>query len=284
MFETGLYRGRTVLITGGGTGLGRTMGERLAGLGADLIITGRRAEVLRQTAAEIEAAHGVRVRTAAFDVRDAAAVEAAVEAIWAAGPPDTLINNAAGNFTARFETLSPRAVDAVLGIVLHGTAYMTLACGKRWLAAGAKATVMSITVTYAFTGAPYVVPSAMAKAGVLAMTRSLAAEWGPKGIRFVAVAPGPFPTPGAWDNLYPKPGLGKMMEERPPVGRPGRHDEFADLTAYLLSPQAGFIHGEQIVIDGGNWLKKAASFSELDALTEEDWAAMAPASRGKSGS
>ena len=279
MFERGLYDGRRVLVTGGGTGLGRTMGERLASLGAELVITGRREAVLAEAAAEIERAHGTRVRTAAFDVRDPAAVEDALERIWADGAPDTLINNAAGNFTARFETLSPRAVDAVLGIVLHGTSYMTLGCGKRWLAAGATATVMSITVSYAFTGAPYVVPSAMAKAGVLAMTRSLAAEWGPKGIRFVAVAPGPFPTPGAWDNLYPRPGLGKIMEERPPLGRPGRHDEFADLTAYLLSPQAGFIHGEQIVIDGGNWLKRASSFSELDALTDADWAAMAEGRR-----
>ena len=275
MFEQGLYDGRRVLITGGGTGLGRTMGEKLASLGADLVITGRREAVLDEAAREIESAHGTKVRTAAFDVRDAEAVDAALDRIWADGPPDTLINNAAGNFTARFETLSPRAVDAVLGIVMHGTAYMTLGCGKRWLEAGTKATVMSITVSYAFTGAPYVVPSAMAKAGVLAMTRSLAAEWGPKGIRFVAVAPGPFPTPGAWDNLYPKEGLGKQMEERPPLGRPGRHDEFADFTAYLLSPQAEFIHGEQIVIDGGNWLKRASSFSELDALTDADWAEMA---------
>ena len=275
MFEPGLYDGRCALITGGGTGLGRTMAERLAELGAELIIFGRREEVLKTAAEEIEAKYGRRVRYAALDVRDAAAIDVSLDAIWDDTPPDILINNAAGNFTAKYESLSPRAVDAVLNIVLHGTAYMTLACGKRWLAAGMKATVMSITVTYAFTGAPYVVPSAMAKAGVLAMTRSLAAEWGPKGIRFVAVAPGPFPTPGAWDNLYPRPGLGKIMEQRPPVGRPGRHDEFADLTAYLLSDQAGFIHGEQVIIDGGNWLKKAASFSELDALTDEDWAAMA---------
>ncbi len=275
MFQPGLYDGRCVLITGGGTGLGRTMAERLAGLGAELVLMGRREAVLAEAAREIESAHGVRVRFAALDVRDPEAIEAALDGLWDDTPPDTLINNAAGNFTARFETLSPRAVDAVLNIVLHGTSYMTLACGKRWLAAGMEACVMSITVTYAFTGAPYVVPSAMAKAGVLAMTRSLAAEWGPKGIRFVAVAPGPFPTPGAWDNLYPRPGLGSKMENRPPVGRPGRHDEFADLTAYLLSPQAGFIHGEQIVIDGGNWLKRASSFSELDALTEEDWQAMA---------
>lgn len=281
MFLPDLYAGRCALITGGGTGLGRTMADRLASLGAELILVGRRAAVLEQAADEIAAAHGVRVRTAALDIRDAGAIDAALDALWDDTPPDILVNNAAGNFTARFETLSPRAVDAVLNIVLHGTAYMTLACGKRWLARGMKATVLSITVTYAFTGAPYVVPSAMAKAGVLAMTRSLAAEWGPKGIRLVAVAPGPFPTPGAWERLYPKPGLGTLMENRPPVGRPGRHDEFADLVAYLLSPQAGFIHGEQVIIDGGNWLKKAASFSELDALGEADWQAMAAMQPGR---
>lgn len=275
MFVDDLYKGRTVLITGGGTGLGRTMADRLASLGANLILTGRRKAVLESAAEEITAAYGVKVRTSSFDVRDPEAVEEAVAAIWREGGPDTLINNAAGNFTAKFETLSHRAVDAVLGIVLHGTVYMTMACGKRWIEEGTKGTVMSITVTYGFTGAPYVVPSAMAKAGVLAMTRSLAVEWGPKGIRFIAVAPGPFPTPGAWDNLYPRPGLGKIIEERPPLGRPGRHDEFGDLTAYLLSPQAEFIHGEQIIIDGGNWMKKAASFSELDALTDEDWRVMA---------
>lgn len=279
MFQPGLHAGRCALITGGGTGLGRTMADRLASLGAELILVGRRAAVLQQAAAEITAAHGVRVRTAALDIRDAAAIDVALDGLWDDTPPDILINNAAGNFTARFETLSSRAVDAVLGIVLHGTSNMTLACGKRWLAQGMPATVLSITVTYAFTGAPYVVPSAMAKAGVLAMTRSLAAEWGPRGIRFVAVAPGPFPTPGAWERLYPRPGLGSRMETRPPLGRPGRHDEFADLVAYLLSPQAGFIHGEQIVIDGGNWLKNASSFSELDTLTDDDWQAMATSAR-----
>lgn len=281
MFLPDLHKGRCALITGGGTGLGRSVAERLAELGAELILVGRRETVLEQAAQEITAAHGVRVRTAALDVRDPAAIDAMLDTVWADTPPDILINNAAGNFTARFETLSPRAVDAVLNIVLHGTAYMTLACGKRWLAQGMKATVLSVTVTYAFHGAPYVVPSAMAKAGVLAMTRSLAAEWGPKGIRLVAVAPGPFPTPGAWERLYPRPGLGTQMENRPPVGRPGRHDEFADLVAYLLSEQAAYIHGEQVVIDGGNWLKKAASFSELDTLTEDDWAAMAAQGKGK---
>ncbi|ASJ73442.1 SDR family oxidoreductase [Granulosicoccus antarcticus] len=274
MFKSGLYDGRCALITGGGTGLGRTMANRLAELGAEIIILGRREDVLKQAAEEMEAAYGKRVRYASVDIRDAAAIDVALDSFWDDTPPDILVNNAAGNFTAKFEELSPRAVDAVLNIVVHGTAYMTLACGKRWIAAGTKATVLSITVTAAFTGAPYMVPSAMAKASVLAMTRSLAVEWGSKGIRFVAVAPGPFPTPGAWKNLFPRPGLGEHMENRPPVGRPGRHDEFADLIAYLLSDQAGFIHGEQIVIDGGNWLKRASAFSDLDVLTDEDWAEM----------
>jgi len=279
MFQAGLHAGRRVLITGGGSGLGLSMGARLMALGADLVICGRSEDRLRNAAHELEAAHGRPVRWFQLDVRDPAAIDAALDALWPEAPPDVLINNAAGNFTARSETLSPRAVDAVLAIVLHGTAYMTLACGKRWLRDGMRATVLSVTVTYAFTGAPYVVPSAMAKAGVLAMSRSLAVEWGPRGIRFVSVSPGPFPTPGAWDRLYPVEGLGRRMETRPPLGRPGRHDEFADLVAYLLSDQAGYIHGENIVIDGGNWLRKASSFSELEALSGDDWEAMAARAR-----
>lgn len=283
MFVPDLHKGRRVLITGGGSGLGKSVGRRLMELGAELIICGRRRAVLDETAKEFEEAFGRPVARHVLDVRDHAMIETVLDAVWADGAPDVLINNAAGNFVARTESLSPRAVDAVLNIVLHGTAYMTLACGKRWLAAGHKATVLSVTVTYAWTGAPYVVPSAMAKAGVLAMSRSLAAEWGPRGIRFVSVSPGPFPTPGAWARLYPKEGLDRLMETRPPLGRPGRHDEFADLVAYLLSDQAAYIHGENVVIDGGNWLKKAASFSELDVLDDDDWRQIAERARAAKG-
>jgi NAD(P)-dependent dehydrogenase (short-subunit alcohol dehydrogenase family) len=188
---------------------------------------------------------------------------------------DGLVNNAAGNFIARTETLSPRAVDAVLGIVLHGTAYLTLGCGRRWLDEGRKATVMSIVTTYAWTGSAYVVPSAMAKAGVLAMTRSLAVEWGGRGVRLNAIAPGPFPTPGAWERLVPKPEMADMIEARNPLGRPGKHIELANLASYLMSDYSAYMNGEVVTIDGGEWLKGAGEFNFIgDMMSDEDWAVM----------
>ena len=206
-----------------------------------------------------------------------------LDAVWADGGLDTLINNAAGNFLARTETLSTRALDAVLGIVLHGSAYMTLACGKRWIAEarpqGRPANVLSIVTSYAWTGSAYVVPSAMAKAGVLAMTRSLAVEWGPKGIRLNAIAPGPFPTKGAWDRLIPNKEIEAAWLGRVPLGRVGAHRELADLAAFLISDGAGYINGEVVTIDGGEWLKGAGQFSLMEALSEDDWEAM----RGRKG-
>jgi len=273
MFRDDLLAGKRVLITGGGTGLGKAMAARLASLGAAIVICGRRSGVLEAAAAEIGA------ETQVCDIRDAGAVEAMIEAIWQAGPLDALVNNAAGNFVARTETLSARAVDAVVNIVLHGTAYVTLACGKRWLAASHPASVLSIVTTYAWTGSAYVVPSAMAKAGVLAMTRSLAVEWGGRGVRLNAIAPGPFPTPGAWERLVPRPELARAFETRNPLGRPGRHDELANLAAFLLAGEVGFINGEVVTIDGGEWLKGAGQFNFLSALTDDDWAAMRPAKR-----
>mgnify|MGYP006265879331 CR=1 FL=1 len=277
MFVSDLLAGKRILITGGGTGLGKVMAGRFLSLGAEVIICGRRAEVLEKARDELGAEYGPRIRHHSVDIRDYDAIETMLDALWADGAaPNVLVNNAAGNFVARTETLSHRAFDAIFNIVAHGTANMTLALGKRWIADDMKATVLSILVTTAWTGAPYNVPSAMAKAGVLAMTRSLAVEWGPKGIRFVAVAPGPFPTKGAWDRLYPRPGMAEMMEKRPPLGRVGRHDEFGNLTAYLLSDQAEYIHGDCITIDGGNWLRKASSFQEMEVLSDAEWEAMAP--------
>ncbi len=276
MFLPDLFKGKKILITGGGTGLGKSMGRRLVELGAELVICGRRKEVLEETAWELMSAAPGPVSWQVCDIRDPAAVEAMMTAIWEAGPLDGLVNNAAGNFIARSETLSPRAVDAVLGIVLHGSAYCTLACGRRWLEAGRKGNVLSIVTTYAWTGSSYVVPSAMAKAGVLAMTRSLAVEWGPRGIRLNAVAPGPFPTPGAWERLVPRPDLAREFESRNPLGRVGEHRELADLAAFLLSERSGFITGEVVTIDGGDWLKGAGQFSFLDRLTPGDWEAMRP--------
>src|SRR5258708_14639101 len=223
MFLSDLIKGKRILVTGGVTGLGTSMGRRFLELGAELVICGRRRSVLEETTAEFQAAFPGRVSWHACDVRDADAIETMMDGIWATGPLDVLVNNAAGNFIAKTETLSPRAVDAVLNIVLHGAAYCTIACGRRWLAERHKATVLSIVTTYASTGSGYVVPSAMAKAGVLAMTRSLAAEWGGRGVRLNAIAPGPVPTPGAWERLVPRPDLAREFEGPHPPGRAGEH-------------------------------------------------------------
>ncbi len=279
MFQADLLKDKRILITGGGTGLGKSMGRRMLELGAELVICGRREAVLAETAAEFDRDFAGRTAWHGCDIRDAGAIEAMLDAVWAEAPLDTLINNAAGNFLARTETLSPRALDAVLGIVLHGSAYMTLACGKRWIADSRKANVLSIVTTYAWTGSAYVVPSAMAKAGVLAMTRSLAVEWGPKGIRLNAIAPGPFPTKGAWDRLIPTKALEATWLGRIPLGRVGEHRELADLAVYLISEGAGYINGEVVTIDGGEWLKGAGQFSVMEALSEEEWEAM----RGRKG-
>ncbi len=279
MFTADLLAGKRVLITGGGTGLGKAMGQRCLELGADLAICGRRTAVLAETAAEFAAAFGRPTATHGCDIRDADALDAMMDAIWAAGPLDILINNAAGNIAARTETLSHRAVYAVLGIVLHGTAYATLACGRRWLAAGHPGVVLSIVTTYAWTGSAYVVPSAMAKAGVLAMTRSLAVEWGGRGVRLNAIAPGPFPTPGAWQRLVLRPELAETLETRNPLGRPGRHEELANLAAFLVSDGAAYINGEVVTIDGGDWLKGAGQFNFLETMADSDWAALKPTRR-----
>jgi NAD(P)-dependent dehydrogenase (short-subunit alcohol dehydrogenase family) len=274
MFQSDLLQDQRILITGGGSGLGKSMGRRVLELGAKLVICGRREQVLAETRAEFEADFPGRTRAIPCDLRDAAQVDALVEAIWDEGPLDALVNNAAGNFLARSETLSPRALDAVLAIVMHGTAYVTLACGKRWLAGKHKGKVLSIVATYAETGSPYVVPSAMAKAGVLAMTRSLAEEWGGRGIRLNAIAPGPFPTEGAWSRLVPNAAMDKAWMNKIPLGRVGEHCELADLAAFLLAEGSAYINGEVVVIDGGEWLKGAGQFSLMEQLSEDDWQAM----------
>jgi len=275
MFKQDLLAGKRILVTGGGTGLGLSMGRRFAELGARPVICGRRREVLERAAGELDGAE-----FHVCDIRDPGAVETMLDAIWGNGPLDGLVNNAAGNFIARSETLSSRALDAVLGIVLHGTAYVTLGCGRRWLEGGHGATVLSIITSYAWTGSAYVVPSAMAKAGVLAMTRSLAVEWGPKGIRLNAIAPGPFPTPGAWERLVPREDLAATFETRNPLGRAGKHRELADLASFLVSPGAGYINGEAVTIDGGEWLAGAGQFNFLKCLSDADWDAFAAKRRG----
>lgn len=267
--------GRRILITGGGTGLGRAMGERFLALGARLMICGRRADVLDQAAEEMGANATHPVETFRVDLRDPEAVETLFEAAFTDGEgPDTLINNAAANFVARSETLSHRAMDAIIDTSLKGALYCTSAFGKRRLAARAPGTVLSIITSYAWHGSPYVVPSAIAKAGVLTMTRSLAQEWGSRGIRFVALSPGAFPTKGAWERLVPRPELARRHETGNLTGRPGDPAELAELASFLISDAAAYIHGECVTIDGGRWLKGVGTFGHLDALGDEEWAAM----------
>lgn len=276
MFLPDLLKNKTILVTGGGTGLGRAMGTRFLELGADLVICGRREDVLKATTAELNARFKDKVSYHVCDIRDATAVDAMVEAQWKRAPLDALVNNAAGNIAARSEDLSPRAIDAVLSVVLHGTAYVTWACGKRWLADKRPGAVLSILATYAWTGSGYVVPSAMAKAGVQTMTQSLAVEWGGRGVRLNAIAPGPFPTEGAWSRLVPRADLAEKIETDNPLGRPGRHEELGNLAAYLLSDQAAYINGEVVVIDAGRWLKGAGQFNFLGKLSDQEWAMMRP--------
>jgi NAD(P)-dependent dehydrogenase (short-subunit alcohol dehydrogenase family) len=276
VFEPGLLKDRRILVTGGGTGLGRAMAWRFAELGAKLVLCGRREPVLAEAAREIEAAHGAIVETFSLDVREPEKIESMMDRIFDSGGLDILVNNAAANFIARTETLSPRAMDAVLNITLHGPMYCSLAAGQRWIASGRGGVILSIVATYAWHGSPYVVPSAAAKAGVLAMTRSLAVEWGPKNIRTVAIAPGPFPTAGAWERLLPRPDLAQHFETRGPLGRPGRHGELANLAAYLVSDMAAYVNGECVTIDGGRWLKDSGNFSFLETLSDEDWESFRP--------
>jgi NAD(P)-dependent dehydrogenase (short-subunit alcohol dehydrogenase family) len=278
VFQTNLLAGKRILITGGGTGLGKSMGKRFVELGASLYICGRREDVLREAADELRSARaGAQVKTFSCDVRDKDRVEAMIDEFWKDGALDVLVNNAAGNFISRTEDLSIGAFEAVIGIVLMGTIHCTMACGRRWLKAGHHASVLNITTIYAETGSPYVVPSAVSKAGVMNLTRSLAVEWGKRGIRFNAIAPGPIPTEGAFSRLMPVKSLEDLAKKRNPLGRFGTHQELADLAAFLVSDHAGYINGEQIVMDGGEWLQGAAEFSHLgDLMTPEMWEAIKP--------
>jgi len=275
MFQTNLLAGRVILITGGGTGLGRSMALRLAALGAKLFLVGRREGPLAETAQQLRKAGGA-CGYATCDVRDPAAVEAAVAAAETLGRVDTLINNAAGNFIARTEKLSPNAFAAVVGIVLHGTFHCTVALGRRWIAAKQPGTVLNIVTTYAASGSGsgFVVPSACAKAGVLALTRSLAVEWARYNIRLNAIAPGPFPTEGAWSRLMPSKEYEERARNRHPMKRFGRHEELANLAAYLVSEQSAYVNGECVVIDGGQWLRGAGEFNDLAELPDTLWESM----------
>ncbi len=277
MFTNDLLKAKRILITGGGTGIGRAMAERFLQLGATVYICGRRANVVEQAAKELAASTGGAIEASACDVRSAEAVEALIEKLWAAGPLDVLVNNAAGNFLARTEELSANAFDAVIGIVLKGTINMTMACGRRWLQQHHPGVVLSIATTYADTGSAYVVPSAVAKAGVVSLMRSLAVEWGGRGIRTVTIAPGAIRTEGAFSRLLPTPEMEKLLLQHNPLHRFGTLDEIANLGAFLISDQAGYINGEMVYMDGGEVLAGASSFSLLGRqLPNSAWSMMKP--------
>lgn len=272
--QAGALKGKTIVVTGGGSGLGKAMTRYFMELGAQVVITSRNLDKLKTTAAELEAETGGKCLPLACDVRDYNRVEEVVsEAVAHFGQVDVLVNNAAGNFISPTERLSANAFDTIIDIVLKGTKNCTLAFGKHWInQKETQKTVLNIVTTYAWTGSAYVVPSATAKAGVLAMTRSLAVEWAKYGMRFNAIAPGPFPTKGAWDRLLPGDLKDKIdMAKKVPLQRVGDHQELANLAAYLVSDFSAYINGEVITIDGGEWLKGAGQFNMLEQIPEELW-------------
>lgn len=275
MFRTDVLQGQKILVTGGGTGLGRSMAEAYAAHGAQVVIWGRRGPVLAEAAAEMQEKTGGTVTPMAVDIRNAGAIDEAMEEIFASGPLTGLVNNAAGNFISRTEDLSANAFNAIASIVAHGTFNTTVAAGKRWIAGGHRGSIISIVTTWVWTGSPFTVPSAMSKAGVAAMTQSLAVEWGPKGIRANAIAPGPFPTKGAWERLMPEPlakktGAGTGASDIP-MRRFGEHEELANLAIFLMAPGCDYLSGEVIAIDGAQWLASGGNFHQLTKLDAEDW-------------
>jgi NAD(P)-dependent dehydrogenase (short-subunit alcohol dehydrogenase family) len=273
MFKDGLFAGKRILITGGGTGLGKAMAEAFLALGAEVFICGRRRQVCEDAAAELMRAHGGKVTAYGVDIRDAAAVEAMVEHIFKSGPLTDLVNNAAGNFISRTQDLSPRGFDAIAGIVMHGTFYMTHAVGKRWIAGGTPGSVVSIVVTWARNGGPFVVPSAMSKSAVQAMTMSLAAEWGRYGIRLNAIAPGEIPTEGMSKRLNPGDEPGARTAAANPMGRCGTLQELQNLAVFLLSDGCRWLNGETIAMDGAQALATGGNFYELRQWSDAQWSA-----------
>lgn len=273
MFRDGLLKGKRILVTGGGTGLGKEMAEDYLRLGAEVYICGRRKHVLDDTAKELMDKHGGSVKTYGVDIRVAGAVDEMISDIWADGGPLTgLVNNAAGNFISPTKDLSPKGFDAIAGIVFHGSFYVTHACGKRWIEGGDKGSVISILTTWVWNGGPFTVPSAMSKAGINIMTQSLAAEWGQYGIRLNSIAPGPFPTKGAWERLSPGQSLeGDTSREGIPMGRVGKMDELKNLATFLMADGCEYLTGQCIAIDGGSYQAGGGNFSRLSRLSEEEW-------------
>jgi NAD(P)-dependent dehydrogenase (short-subunit alcohol dehydrogenase family) len=274
MFKPGAMAGERVLVTGGGTGLGKAMAEALLMLGAEVYICGRRGGVLEATATELTARHGNKIVPIACDIRVPEAIHEMCDQIWADGGALTgLINNAAGNFISRTEDLSPRAFDAIANIVFRGSFFVTLDCGKRWIAEGKSASVLSILTTWVWSGGPFTVPSAMSKAGLNVMTQSLAVEWGAKGIRFNAIAPGPFYTEGMTARLNPgatEEAYSDMSGN--PMGRSGELRELANMAVWLLHPFSAYVNGQTIAIDGGAWNAGGGGFAALRGWDDAQWA------------
>lgn len=271
MFTDQLLAGRRILVTGGGTGLGKAMAARFLQLGAEVHICGRRKGVCDETATELMDQYGGKVMTYGVDIRDAAAVDHMVETIFESGPLTDLINNAAGNFISRSEDLSPRGFDAVANIVMHGTFYVTHAVGKRWIAGGNRGNVVSITTTWVRNGSPYVVPSAMSKSAIHAMTMSLATEWGKYGIRLNTIAPGEIPTEGMSKRIKPGDEAGARTIKMNPMGRVGTMEELQNLATFLISGGCDWISGETIAMDGAQGLAMGGNFYQLRDWTNDDW-------------
>jgi NAD(P)-dependent dehydrogenase (short-subunit alcohol dehydrogenase family) len=286
MFKDKVLKDKTIVVTGGGTGLGRSMSTYFSKLGANVVITSRKLDVLQKTASEISEETGGKVLAVSCDVRKEDEVKALLDKTLSEfGSVNGLLNNAAGNFISPTERLSPKAFGVILDIVLKGTINCTLTFGKHWIDTKSPATVLNIVTTYATTGSGFVVPSACAKGGVLAMTRSLAVEWAKYKIRFNAIAPGPFPTKGAWERLVPAPLKEKIaLEKRIPLKRMGEHQELANLAAYLMSDFAAYMNGEVVTIDGGEWIQGAGQFNQLEQVPNEMWDAIEQYIRSQKGS
>ena len=270
MFKDDLLNNKRILITGGGTGLGKEMACHFAAHGANLYICGRRENVLKETAEEIESKYKTTVSYQTLDIRASKDVEDYIETIFQEGPLDGLVNNAAGNFISPTKDLSHKGFDAIANIVFHGTFYITHSVGKRWIESNKKGSIINILTTWVWTGSPYVVPSAMSKSGINAMTKSLAAEWGKYGIKINGIAPGPFPTKGAWDRLNPDDNDDGMMNTVP-LGRVGEMSEIQNLATFLMADGCDYLTGQTIGLDGGQYLTGGGTFSQLDKLSDQDW-------------
>ena len=273
MFKNDLLKNKRILVTGGGTGLGKEMATHYAEHGADIFICGRRGNVLKDTAAEIQDKYDVKVSYESLDIRASQDVDSYIQRIFDEGPLDGLVNNAAGNFISPTKDLSHKGFDAIANIVFHGTFYMTQSVGKRWIESNHKGSIISILTTWVWTGSPYVVPSAMSKSGINAMTQSLAAEWGQYGIRVNAIAPGPFPTKGAWERLNPKGDDESLMGDIP-LGRVGEMSELQNLATFLMADGCEYLTGQTIAIDGAQYLTGGGTFSNLSKLSDHDWEQM----------